>query len=155
MFSSNIATKILPIINQLDAKSVLITGVHPELASALTETVNTIPLSPPFSLTQLDQLTHVDVAIVCDLTETMPKQKARQWLGLLKNKYSEHVFIITNQNKNADWHLTDFLALGFKQLASVDNYVLYYYAIESYQLKKDWLNAKYWANPENFDKYRW
>ncbi|PNK61682.1 DUF6231 family protein [Psychrobacter sp. FDAARGOS_221] len=24
-----------------------------------------------------------------------------------------------------------------------------------YKQRPDWLNAKYWANPENFDKYRW
>ncbi|WP_019673061.1 DUF6231 family protein [Psychrobacter lutiphocae] len=24
-----------------------------------------------------------------------------------------------------------------------------------YKARPDWLNAKYWANPENYDKYRW
>jgi hypothetical protein len=29
------------------------------------------------------------------------------------------------------------------------------YQIENYIKKRDWNNARYWANPENFGKYWW
>ena len=48
--------------------------------------------------------------------------------------------------------------LGFKELeteAAHDNVRLWQYNILSYKPVPDWLNAKFWANPENWDKYRW
>jgi hypothetical protein len=53
------------------------------------------------------------------------------------------------------WQFADFLGLGFKLHFQDDDNQIFFYAIESYQIKKDWLNARFWANPENFDKYRW
>jgi hypothetical protein len=36
-----------------------------------------------------------------------------------------------------------------------DGLQVFSYAIENYQLKKDWLNSRFWANPQHYDKYRW
>lgn len=33
--------------------------------------------------------------------------------------------------------------------------VSWQFNLYDYKQRPDWLNAKYWANPENFDKYRW
>jgi hypothetical protein len=54
-----------------------------------------------------------------------------------------------------NWQFADFLGLGFKLHYQDEHHQVFFYAIESYQIKKDWLNARFWANPENFDKYRW
>ncbi|MDT8372118.1 MAG: DUF6231 family protein [Gammaproteobacteria bacterium] len=40
-------------------------------------------------------------------------------------------------------------------MADTTEHQLFSYAIESYQPKHDWLNSRFWANPENYDKYRW
>ncbi len=32
---------------------------------------------------------------------------------------------------------------------------IWQFNLYDYKPQPDWLNAKYWANPENFDKYRW
>nr|WP_264480642.1 DUF6231 family protein [Psychrobacter sp. I-STPA6b] len=32
---------------------------------------------------------------------------------------------------------------------------IWQFNLYDYKYRPDWLNAKYWANPENFDKYRW
>lgn len=49
-------------------------------------------------------------------------------------------------------------ALGFQQLLNYqlsEQQALWLFNILSYKQVPDWLNAKYWANPENWDKYRW
>ena len=33
--------------------------------------------------------------------------------------------------------------------------VLHTYQLAHYNFSRRWNNAKYWANPENFDRYRW
>lgn len=110
-----------------------------------------------FDIEQLDALKNVDIAVVSDLTETLAKTEAMQWLGVLKNKLAQHIILIVDTEKSADmgWQFADFLGLGFKLHQQTNQHQFFYYAIESYQIRKDWLNAKYWANPENFDKYRW
>ncbi len=99
----------------------------------------------------------IDVAVVSDLIESLPQQQAIQWLSKLRNQYAQHILMIVNEPEieSQPWALTDFLALGLKRRGYVADFTLYTYEIESYQFKKDWLNSRYWANPENFDKYRW
>lgn len=50
-------------------------------------------------------------------------------------------------------------ALGFTQLIervqSEQDFAIWQFNILNYKQVPDWLNAKYWANPENWDKYRW
>ncbi|TCM61903.1 hypothetical protein EC844_12657 [Acinetobacter calcoaceticus] len=52
-------------------------------------------------------------------------------------------------------------ALGFNHfnVSSADmnarDITLWQFNILNYKHVPDWLNAKYWANPENWDKYRW
>ncbi len=112
-------------------------------------------LSTPYNLSQLDSLPVVDLAIISDLVETLPKQQANEWLGLLKNRHSKHIILSVNHGNTDEWQLNDFLALGFKLALEDEKYSLYSYAIENYQFKRDWLNSRFWANPENYDKYRW
>lgn len=46
-------------------------------------------------------------------------------------------------------------ALGFSQIEKIEDWELWQFNILEYKQIPDWLNSKYWANPENFDKYRW
>ena len=59
----------------------------------------------------------------------------------------------------ADWQETDFFALAlqasehFQRDEQTLN--LFTYDLLDYKQVPDWLNAKFWANPENFGKYWW
>ena len=53
-------------------------------------------------------------------------------------------------SKNDDKRLFE---LGFLKTPDID--VIFTYNLESYNKKRNWNNADGWANPENFDKYRW
>ena len=48
-------------------------------------------------------------------------------------------------------------SLGFSQIEHIDeaDIIIWQFNILSYKQVPDWLNSKYWANPENWDKYRW
>lgn len=48
-------------------------------------------------------------------------------------------------------------ALGFSQIEQLEQaqLVIWQFNILSYKQVPDWLNSKYWANPENWGKYRW
>lgn len=57
-----------------------------------------------------------------------------------------------------DWHINEFLALGFRQLKTYDSPAsihLLYYDIYDYKHTPDWFGPKNWANPEQWDKNRW
>ncbi len=115
-------------------------------------------LTTPFRQQQLHDLQQVDVAVISDLTETMPVAHGQQWLGSLRNVFAPHVILISDPEKaqQQGWQFADFLALGLHQVAISDSGLhLYSYAIENYQPKRDWLNSRFWANPENFGKYWW
>lgn len=114
-------------------------------------------LTTPFSLEQLVDLPTTDLAIISELTETLTKEVATQWLGILRNRHVSHIIVISKSDKASQlgWQLTDFLAMGFKLQGCHDNLNVFTYAIEIYQPKRDWLNARFWANPENYNKYRW
>lgn len=49
----------------------------------------------------------------------------------------------------------DLLAFGFERLSKLPSANLWQFNILTYKQTPDWLNAKYWANPENWGKYRW
>jgi len=50
---------------------------------------------------------------------------------------------------------TGLRALGFSKIETIEGWELWQFNILEYKQIPDWLNSRYWANPENFDKYRW
>ena len=114
-------------------------------------------LKTPFTLEQLNDLTSINLTIISDLIETLPKQEAIIWLSMLRNRHSQHLVLVVNSEmaNQQNWQIADYLALGLQQHSSDSAYQLFSYNIESYRPKRDWLNSRFWANPENYDKYRW
>lgn len=147
-----------PLLTAFAPKSLLLAG---ELAIASVQSrqdTRSRQLTTPFRQQQLHDLQQVDVAVISDLTETMPVAHGQQWLGSLRNVFAPHVILISDPEKSQQqgWQFADFLALGLHQVAISDSGLhLYSYAIENYQPKRDWLNSRFWANPENFGKYWW
>lgn len=115
-------------------------------------------LTTPFSQQQLLSISPVDLALISHLTESMTKSEAQQWLGMIKNRYAPHVILISHPDlaEKQGWGFTDYLAMGFRHIAGTDEGLMVFsYAIENYQPKREWLNSRFWANPEMYDKYRW
>lgn len=54
--------------------------------------------------------------------------------------------------------MTDCLALGFIHCAvtsAEQQHHYYLFDLETYKPVPDWLNPKFWANPQNWDRFRW
>ena len=153
-----LSSLLAPFIHQFKPKSILTAG---GTAAACLKTDNDTRLQhlvTPFSQQQLKQIAPIDLAIISHLTESMDKAEAQQWLGMIKNRYSPHVILISHSTlaQQNGWEFTDYLAMGFKHIAGTDDGLqVFSYAIENYQPKRDWLNSRFWANPEMYDKYRW
>ncbi len=147
-----------PLLAAFSPQSLLLAG---ELAIASVQPAQDTrsrQLTTPFRQQQLSDLEQVDVAIISDLTETLSVSQGQQWLGSLRNVFAPHVILISDPDKaqQQGWQFADFLALGLHQVAvSQSGLQIYSYAIENYQPKRDWLNSRFWANPENFGKFWW
>ena len=72
-------------------------------------------------------------------------------IGLIKNALSQKL-IIFSFKKNINEGL---LRLGLVKEFYDKDLCCHSYNLKTYNIKRDWNNPKGWANPENFDKYRW
>lgn len=114
-------------------------------------------LTTPYTLERLSKISPIDLAIISEITDSLSKTAATEFLGMIRNYHASHIIVITKiaQVSDQQWRLADFLAMGMKHIADTTEHQLFSYAIENYQPKHDWLNSRFWANPENYDKYRW
>ncbi len=71
-------------------------------------------------------------------------------IGLVKNALSQKLIIFSFENINED-----LLKLGLVIEFSEKDLHCHSYNLKNYNIKRDWNNPKGWANPENFNKYRW
>ncbi len=97
----------------------------------------------------LGTLGYLGLIVVTDQIEHMTSDEARHLLARLRDRHSGLVIV---HDPVPVFAVSDYLALGFESDEQKDCYV-FDAAAESRQ--RDWNNARDWANPENFDKYRW
>ncbi|MBD1554212.1 DUF6231 family protein [Pseudomonas typographi] len=99
-----------------------------------------------------------DLALVLDCLEHLPKRDALQLLGGIRNLNSGRLAVLVDLQA-AGWANTDFYALALQAAERFtrdsQELALYTYDVKDYKQVPDWLNAKFWANPENFGKYWW
>lgn len=117
------------------------------------------------SYEQLRDLGRFDLALLVDQLEHISRRAAALLLGRLRNQHTHQICIeiaedINKARKTKDrWSETDFIASGLSRYQRFERdgrgFRLYTYDIDSYNPEREWNNPKDWANPENFDKYRW
>lgn len=77
-------------------------------------------------------------------------------VGTIKNLLSQKIIIFTpfDDGRNIDSSMT---RLGFvlEINDAKNNLKCFSYNLKTYNSKRSWNNAEGWANPENFDKFRW
>ncbi len=99
-----------------------------------------------------------DLVAVGNTLEKLDRRQAEQLLASLRDLHARRVLLRLQSNTGVLKH-SDVMAFGFTRLARlhVRSAVVQYYGFDlySYKTTPDWLNARYWANPELFDKYRW
>jgi len=90
---------------------------------------------------ELERLARADAAIV---------------LGRLRDLHAERLLWVLPA---AEWPVSELLSLGLYRAGSYeqDGRALHVYTFDLYDYKPtpDWLNSRYWAHPELFDKFWW
>lgn len=103
-------------------------------------------------------LQRFDLALVVDCLEHLPKRAALQLLGGIRNLNASRIAVLVDMQA-CDWQETDFFALALQASESFQRdqqtLNLFTYDLRDYKQVPDWLNAKFWANPENYGKYWW
>lgn len=99
-----------------------------------------------------------DLALVVDCLEHLPRRTGLELLGGIRNLNANRMAVLVDLQAS-QWQDTDFfsLALQASERFQREEQVLslFTYDLLDYKQVPDWLNAKFWANPENFGKYWW
>lgn len=139
------------------AQSVLVIGSRaiPTLAKHPNVRYQTIATADPSAST------HVDLAIVDDALADLPRATAVALLASLRDVQARRVLVIDVERKGGPqgWQDADFRSFGFRRLFSQEEagqrWRLHEFSIDTYKTTPDWLNARHWAHPQRFDKFRW
>lgn len=122
---------------------------HPQ---STTDRTQTVPLP--------DELANrrYDLALVADCLEHLPKRDGLRLLGGIRNLNASRIAVLVDLNA-CDWQATDFFALALQVSARFERdeqtLTLFTYDLLDYKQVPDWLNAKFWANPQMYGKYWW
>jgi hypothetical protein len=99
-----------------------------------------------------------DLALAVGCLENLEKRSGLELLGGIRNLNASRIAVLADQSA-CGWSDTDFysLALQASERFKRDDQVLslFTYDLREYKQVPDWLNAKFWANPQNFGKYWW
>ena len=106
-----------------------------------------------------DLIQDINLVLVGDEIESLDSSSARQVIGQLRNTLNAQILALLSSSAPLDF--ADMIGLGFKREANEfsetdkNRMTLYTYDIANYNKKREWNNSRFWANPENFDKFRW
>lgn len=99
-----------------------------------------------------------DLALVVDCLEHLPKRTGLELLGGIRNLNASRLAVLVDPQAS-DWQDVDFFSLALQASERFQRgeqtLRLFTYDILDYKQVPDWLNAKFWANPEMFGKYWW
>lgn len=107
-----------------------------------------------------------DLAIIADQLEHLDKRLGIELLAGLRNLSASRLAVLVDLAQTREWQENDFFSLALQRHASFTQaereecdekrtLALYTYDLADYKQVPDWLNNKYWANPDMFDKYWW
>ena len=99
-----------------------------------------------------------DLALFVGCLEHLDKREGQQLLAGVRNLNASKLAVLFDLNA-CDWQTTDLFALALQASEHFQReqqtLTLFTYDLREYKQVPDWLNAKFWANPERFGKYWW
>lgn len=123
---------------------------HPDCKVTATDQA---PLSPELANQRYD------LAVVADQLERVDMRTGIELLAGLRNLSVSRMAVLVDLQAATEWQDNDFFGLAMQRHARFEKdercLTLFTYDLADYKSVPDWLNAKYWANPELFDKYWW
>jgi hypothetical protein len=132
--------------------SVLVIGdstVMPETDAELQS------LSATDAAEKLWTLPRFDFVVASGVAESLAAPAAEALLGRLKNLHTDKFLLLVDPVASSLGH-DDLLALALAPFEHLDDgRVAWRYDIDLYNPERRWNNPEDWANPENFEKFRW
>lgn len=148
--SVSAADCIATLLAEYAPASMLVIGdVAPETAAEVTL------LAAAEAPEKLEALGRFDFAIVSQLLEEVEASDAEAVLGRLKNLHTSRFLLLADPARACLSH-DALLALAlapFEHLA--DGRIAWRYDLDRYNPERRWNNPEDWANPHNFDRFRW
>jgi hypothetical protein len=105
-----------------------------------------------------------DLAVVAGVLENLDPEAAAALLAALRDLTASRLLVAVparsgNARERSVWLREDMLAHGLEYLGAARHHsetlAIYGFDLDRYKRTPDWLNARSWANPENWGKYRW
>ena len=92
-----------------------------------------------------------------DKTQAQANTAAYSTIAIrLRDLFAEQSLLLTHiPLSELNFTCLGYIAHPIETSDEVPDFVSWQFNLYDYKQRPDWLNAKYWANPENFDKYRW
>ncbi|WP_235906675.1 DUF6231 family protein [Pseudomonas saliphila] len=130
--------------------AVVFCAEHTECTRVETDTV---PLSPELATQRYD------LAVVADQLEHLDKRQGMELLAGIRNLLASRMAVLVDMQRMPGWEQNDFFGLAFQRHGHFErdghSLTLFTYDLAQYKTVPDWLNSRYWANPELFGKYWW
>lgn len=99
-----------------------------------------------------------ELAVFVDCLEHLNKRAGLELLAGVRNLNASKLAVLVDISA-CDWQLSDFYALALQASErfqrDTQTLTLFTYDVREYKQVPDWLNAKFWANPQLFGKYWW
>ena len=91
------------------------------------------------------------------VSNTQLSQQSYQNIAIrLRDLFAEQSLLLTpTPPAELNFSSLGYTALPLNTDDNTADLISWQFNLYDYKQRPDWLNAKYWANPENFDKYRW
>lgn len=145
------------LIKEIKPESLLI--ISDETFDIEDADINAVTIPCAGSLSALYELGRFDLVLVLGALNILDKTDGEQLLGRLRNLHAKRLLL--SHPPCDHWALSDFLAFAMTELnhypadGDLPEWQLFEYNIHSYKSVPDWLNNKFWANPNMWNKYRW
>ena len=108
---------------------------------------------------QLDSLPQVELAVLDAAAAFADEAAAVQLVSRLRDVCASRVLVIGAPRPGASLGREQLVGLGFRRWDTTgegdDRRRWYEFSLADYKVTPDWLNARHWANPELWDRYRW
>lgn len=129
--------------------SVLILGETPSALS--TAWPHAEHQTPDSSLTL-----RYELAVLMDPQSLTTTETISQLVAVARDRWARQVLVLIPKQSNSHTTEREFFALGFKHRQLPDalkvDFAAYGFSITRYKATPDWLNSRYWANPERWNK---
>lgn len=98
-----------------------------------------------------------DAAVVSVDSQAFSAVDPELLLSRLRDLYAGEILVIVPAEDDERWHalLTSLGFSGYRPVNRAELPAFYEFSLRTYKTTPDWLNPRFWANPERWDEYRW